>query len=1578
MNASSRFAKLILLPMFAAACFGARAEDIDLYSGTTNNSGPNPNVLIVVDNTSSNDAAYSYTCPFPGIADGKLLGMVYCALYGAMEIVKTQPALNGKLNVGLMSGGSGSNKGGSMYYPSAAPFNLPNIDTAGATAFQSVITAGVPKATGNAKLDGDMNEAWAFFTGNTGPSGTSYTSHIGAGGLPCQRSFIILIGASAKQGRPCNGSGCSSASDLAAAGATASQQVQINTGGSPYFGPNTGDDGSWIDEWARFMNQSDFSSTLGDRQNIVTYSIAAGGTEPVYGQVLASTGYYGGGGSFVGSDYDALVKALVKIFYEVQAVNSVFASPALPVNGNAQGTYLNQTFIGSFRPEANGTPRWAGNLKQYQFGVDTSTLATTGPTLFLADASWGPYQPNKSANSALSTSTGFFSPIATSFWTSKDTTTLPDSIGGFWVNSPGGSGGGYDSPDGEYVEKGGVSERIRLKYLTDTYTGSTPTTSRNLYTCLGAGCTSGTALSTMPFSTSNANLTSTALGITNPVSSIGVTNVSRNSSTGVVTLTLAGTPSPAIGAPTSIQLTGSTGAQYDGSLAALSPATSGTTVTYSLPAEYPPTPATGSYTATGTTAGSSTVSALSRSSNAGLITVKATLSDPTFGSGIAVVPGEVINLSDTSARCTTYGYCQSGTVLTYNSALNQVTYQMSESPSVYGGGGTAYIGASCVTKNNKGECGTISASNTNPPASTQANLPGLVRGTNGALTANNILMVSFGGGATFDGGTLPSTGKSMTVAGASAYNGGPYPVVGVGTSCSVTETHTDGTVRTYTGTATSGTTVYTVCLDLGASFSSTVLPSFSASSASVASTTATKQNAAATKTITSLTRGASNCPTSATATVTATTSLPHGFITGQTITVSSANPGANEGAYIQTPTITMVDATHFTYTVTTTPSCTDTKAGMSISYQQSSGGIDPTSLINWVRGSDNIGDESSPGNGITIRPSVHGDVVHSRPAVVNYGGTTGVVVFYGANDGVFRAINGNQPNNPTTTSLPQGSCTLTSTCAIGGVAPGGELWSFVPSEFMPKLQRLYSNSPYVLLAGTPSALNPQYKDYYFDGPTSVYQDTANNKTYIYLTARRGGRLIYALDVSTPTAPKFMWKLGCPNYSNNAGCSTGFSELGQTWSQPKVALLNGYVDSVTGKPKPVLIFGGGYDGNAYNPDGTSYAGNDDVLPPGTAAMGRGIFIVDALSGAKIWSAGPGGTVNTCTGNPCTVVGMKYSIAADITLLDTNFDGMIDRLYAADTGGNIWRVDLEPSSASGGPSTFKTTLFASLGGATGDATKRKFLFAPDAVVTKNFTAVLAGSGDREHPLSSQTQAYNTVNRFYMIQDTKTGMDAQASPAWSPVIDNASDDATNSGAGSGAGAPSPQTLFNATSQTYNLTSSVCTGATPCNGFYIVLNNNPQYSTGSGASLTYGPKTGEQVVNAPTTIGGFTYFGTNQPNTAPASTATCTPNLGNARAYKVNFLSGSGGFTDLLGGGLPPSPVAGLVTVKVNGNDTVLPFLLGGGGGAISGTVGGGTLTPCAGSLADCKSSLGGGKPPIPIPVKKKRTYWYRQIDQ
>jgi type IV pilus assembly protein PilY1 len=151
------------------------------------------------------------------------------------------------------------------------------------------------------------------------------------------------------------------------------------------------------------------------------------------------------------------------IFNEVQAVNSVFASVSLPASVNAQGQFLNQVYVGMFRPDATAAPRWMGNLKQYQVGYDTNG------NLVLQDA--------KGASAISNAQTGFISPNSVSFWTAEppqsyssagygpNMTTWPS--GGFWQNSPSGTGWQFDSPDGEIVEKGGVAEMMRAQWLGD-------------------------------------------------------------------------------------------------------------------------------------------------------------------------------------------------------------------------------------------------------------------------------------------------------------------------------------------------------------------------------------------------------------------------------------------------------------------------------------------------------------------------------------------------------------------------------------------------------------------------------------------------------------------------------------------------------------------------------------------------------------------------------------------------------------------------------------------------------------------------------------------------------------------------------------------------------------------------------------------------------------------------------------------------------------------------------------------------------------------------------------------------------
>jgi type IV pilus assembly protein PilY1 len=460
-------------------------------------------------------------------------------------------------------------------------------------------------------------------------------------------------------------------------------------------------------------------------------------------------------------------------------------------------------------------------------------------------------------------------------------------------------------------------------------------------------------------------------------------------------------------------------------------------------------------------------------------------------------------------------------------------------------------------------------------------------------------------------------------------------------------------------------------------------------------------------------------------------------------------------------------------------------------------------------------------------------------------------VFYGANDGALHAVKGGQ----------------------NAVTDGVEVWSFVAPEFYSglvtpgsynKYTRLRSGIPVLQLPSTPPGIlpTPQEKDYFFDGPIGSYQDFAAGKSWIFVAARRGGRLIYAFDVSDPVNPIFMWKKTPADLPN----------LGQTWSEPKAILVKGSAD-------PVLIFGGGYDIT------------EDLATPGATTAGNRVYVLNAMTGALIREFS-----STTNGGA-----LVKSIPSDIATVDVDFDGFTDNAYVGDMGGRVFRLDLDDVN----PANWKMHVLADLG------STRKFFFQPDVVLGLSERTIVIGSGDREKPLIT-----STTDRFYGLRDTEMGKNVAASPLV-PITEG---DLVASG----------------------------TPVAGTKGWYVNL------------------LPGEKVVNSPLTIAGVTYFSTNQPS--PPLPGTCTANLGIARAYALDFTSGTAGidknqdgsknaddmFTVLTGGGLPPSPVGGIVELD---DGRKVGFIIGSGEGG---------------------SSIEGARVRITVPMVRRKVYWNVKTDK
>ena len=286
-----------------------------------------------------------------------------------------------------------------------------------------------------------------------------------------------------------------------------------------------------------------------------------------------------------------------------------------------------------------------------------------------------------------------------------------------------------------------------------------------------------------------------------------------------------------------------------------------------------------------------------------------------------------------------------------------------------------------------------------------------------------------------------------------------------------------------------------------------------------------------------------------------------------------------------------------------------------------------------------------------------GSILHSRPLVVHYGNEK-AVVFAGANDGMLHAFED---------------------------ASGEELWGFIPSELLSRLKDLRGGSGL---------------KYYVDGSPKAY--ITESRKIVIFGLRRGGNHYYALDVTDPERPRFLWKIG-PE-------SPGYSEMAQSWSTPHIGKIRfGTSDKV------VCFIGGGYDEN-----------QDKKTVTTEDKRGRAIYVVDVQSGDQLWRW-----------DYSRDSSMRYSIPSDISRVDTNGDGYTDRLYVGDMGGRIWRFDIGDSDTNAW--TGKVLFNASTSG------KRKIFYPPDVTLEKGYEMVFFGTGDREHPNDA-----SVTNRFYAVKD------------------------------------------------------------------------------------------------------------------------------------------------------------------------------------------------------------------------------------
>ena len=380
-----------------------------------------------------------------------------------------------------------------------------------------------------------------------------------------------------------------------------------------------------------------------------------------------------------------------------------------------------------------------------------------------------------------------------------------------------------------------------------------------------------------------------------------------------------------------------------------------------------------------------------------------------------------------------------------------------------------------------------------------------------------------------------------------------------------------------------------------------------------------------------------------------------------------------------------------------------------------------------------------------------GATIHSTPAAVSYSATldatTGRVtdtrddyVLFGSSEGGLHLVDADNQ---------------------GSGNGGEEKFVIIPREML----RAETKSDALIKGTTKASIGSP--NFGIDAPwlvTADYQyNLTNNRVnvnttggkgiYAYGGLRMGGEAFYGVNLNDSDNPSMMFTI--------TPATSGFTRMGQIWEKPTKAKIK---TSTTDTGTDVLVFGGGYD-MCYENE-TFQVGVTDTALVGcsniAAAKGNAVYIINAKTGALIWSASASGSPSK------TVDSMTNSIVAGVTTLDRNNDGFMDHIYFADLGGQVFRADFTNAgfkkpvvTGTSSPETsFTNTRVTRIlkSAYAGDNIKYNYRFyeRPTVSFYRNdsantlFALVTAISGDRSSPLS-KIRDNAKADRLYGIIDS-----------------------------------------------------------------------------------------------------------------------------------------------------------------------------------------------------------------------------------
>lgn len=308
-------------------------------------------------------------------------------------------------------------------------------------------------------------------------------------------------------------------------------------------------------------------------------------------------------------------------------------------------------------------------------------------------------------------------------------------------------------------------------------------------------------------------------------------------------------------------------------------------------------------------------------------------------------------------------------------------------------------------------------------------------------------------------------------------------------------------------------------------------------------------------------------------------------------------------------------------------------------------------IINWVHGQV----------GTARATNRFGDIYHSNPVVVgpprsdladeSYNlfrrrpdvSTRPTVVYVGTNDGVLHAFAAEA------ITLPSGR----------SISSGEEIWGFIPPAVVPRIRASMSGRQ-ELLDGTPVVRDVFFRRLPGDAPTASSSSPGSYRTVLVMGMRAGGNSYFALDVTDPINPTFLWQFTSAN-------------MGQTYARPAVGQFLVDIDGTLQERAMALLPGG--RGTA---DDVLTASSTSCAPQGAGPAPVSVNTTTSRTSQRCWSCTGRSLhwIDIATGRIVQSLDSRIlnaPLMGGISLFPGDTGTVTTRAFLTDADGVIWRVD-----------------------------------------------------------------------------------------------------------------------------------------------------------------------------------------------------------------------------------------------------------------------------------------------------------------